>query len=102
MHPGQGNNAYVFPGIGLGVIACDASRVTDEMFLDAARTLADLVDESRLKSGSVYPSFTQIRDISLEIATSVAERAYAQKLARKPRPENLQAMIKRLMYSPYY
>ena len=102
LHPGQGNNAYVFPGIGLGIIACNASRVSEEMFLDAARVLADLVDESMLKSGSVYPPLSQIRSISLQIATAVAERAYDQGLATEPRPENLQAMIKQLMYDPNY
>lgn len=102
LHPGQGNNAYVFPGLGLGVIACNASRVSEEMFLDAARVLANLVDESILQSGSVYPPLSQIRSISLQIATAVAERAYEQKLASKPRPENVQAMIQQLMFNPEY
>lgn len=102
LHPGQGNNAYVFPGIGLGVIACNASRVSEEMFLDAARVLADLVEETVLKSGSVYPPLTQIRSISLQIATAVAKRAYDQELAGEPQPPNLQAMIKKLMYDPGY
>ncbi|MFV9616764.1 MAG: NAD-dependent malic enzyme [Gammaproteobacteria bacterium] len=102
LHPGQGNNAYVFPGIGLGVIACNASRVSEEMFLDAAHVLADLVDDSVLQSGSVYPPLSQIRFISLQIATAVAERAYEQKLATEPRPENVQVMIKQLMFNPDY
>ena len=102
LHPGQGNNAYVFPGIGLGIIACNAGRVSEEMFLDAARVLADLVDENTLQSGSVYPPLSQIRSISLQIATAVAERAYDQGLTTEPLPENLQAMIKQLMYDPNY
>ena len=102
LHPGQGNNAYVFPGIGLGIIACNASRVSEEMFLDAARVLADLVDKEVLKSGSVYPPLSKIRYISLQIATAVAERAYEQKLATEPRPENVQAMIQQLMFNPNY
>lgn len=102
LQPGQSNNAYVFPGIGLGVIACNASRVTDEMFLDAARILADTVDENVLQSGSVYPPLSQIRSISLDIAIGVAERAYQQKLATVPRPDNLQTMIEQLMYNPNY
>ncbi|MDT8282361.1 MAG: NAD-dependent malic enzyme [Gammaproteobacteria bacterium] len=102
LHPGQGNNAYVFPGIGLGVIACNASRVSDQMFLDAARVLADLVDENDLQTGSIYPPLSHIRSISLQIATAVAERAYQQNLATEPRPEDLQLMIKQLMFNPAY
>jgi len=102
LHPGQGNNVYVFPGIGLGVIACNASRVTEEMFLDAARVLAQSVDEAVLKSGAVYPPLSQIRSISLDIATAVAETAYEQNLAGEPRPKNLRKTIKNLMYDPTY
>jgi len=101
-HPGQGNNVYVFPGIGLGIIACDATRVSEEMFLDAALVLADLVDEDTLISGAVYPPLSQIRHISIEIATAVAKRAYEQGLASKPRPPDLQEMIRELMYDPSY
>lgn len=102
LHPAQGNNAYVFPGVGLGIIVCDASRVTEEMFLDAAAVLADAVDENRLESGAVYPPLSQIRSISLQIAIAVAERAYAQNLASEPRPENLAEKIKQYMYEPRY
>jgi malate dehydrogenase (oxaloacetate-decarboxylating)(NADP+) len=102
LHPGQGNNAYVFPGIGLGVIACNASRVSDEMFLDAAAALAELVDEDSLQSGSIYPPLSQIRSISLQIATAVAERAYEQGLATEPKPDDIETMIKNIMYDPSY
>jgi malate dehydrogenase (oxaloacetate-decarboxylating)(NADP+) len=102
LHPGQGNNAYVFPGIGLGIIASDATRVSEEMFLDAAQILADLVDEAGLKSGSVFPPLSQIRHISIKIATAVAKRSYEQGFARKPQPPSLQGMIEELMYDPSY
>ncbi|TCK17714.1 malate dehydrogenase (oxaloacetate-decarboxylating)(NADP+) [Thiogranum longum] len=102
LRPGQGNNAYVFPGIGLGVIACNASRVSEDMFLDAARVLADSVSATDLESGAVYPPLAQIRTISLDIATAVAERAYEQNLAREPRPKDLRAAIEELMYDPTY
>jgi len=102
LHPGQGNNAYVFPGIGLGILACNARRVTDEMFLDAAHTLANYVTEADLNAGTVYPPLTQIRSISLEIATAVAERAYDQGLATQPRPSNIRQWIRNLMYDPGY
>ncbi len=102
LHPSQGNNVYVFPGVGLGVIACNASRLSEEMFLDAAHTLAGLVTESDLQLGSVYPPLPEIREISLAIAVAVATRAYEQGLAQEPRPDDLRGMIKSLMYDPSY
>lgn len=98
--PGQGNNAYIFPGIGLGVIAVEAARVTDEMFMAAARTLAGLVTEEQLATGSLYPPLREIREVSAAIAVAVAEVAHAQGLARVPRPDDLEATVRGLMYSP--
>jgi malate dehydrogenase (oxaloacetate-decarboxylating)(NADP+) len=98
--PGQGNNVYVFPGIGLGAIASRATRIPDAFFLAAARTLAGLVTPEDLDRGSLYPPLQDIRRISLEIATSVASTAYKLKLARGRRPKNLKGAIARLMYEP--
>lgn len=98
--PGQGNNAYVFPGIGLGAVACQARVIPDEFFLAAARTLAGLVAKTDLERGSLYPPLRDIRDISLAIAVSVAEKVYEMKLARAPRPRNLRGAIARFMYEP--
>ena len=100
--PGQGNNAYIFPGVGLGVIACRAKHVTDEMFLEAAKTLAAEVTEDDFKRGSIYPPLGHIREISAKIATAVCEVAYGQGLAVTPRPDDLQAFIKSQMYEPNY
>jgi malate dehydrogenase (oxaloacetate-decarboxylating)(NADP+) len=100
--PGQGNNAYIFPGVGLGVIASGARFVTDEMFATAARTLAHEVLDSDLKVGRVYPALTRIRDVSAVIATAVAELAYRRGLARFPRPEALDAQVRSLMFDPSY
>jgi malate dehydrogenase (oxaloacetate-decarboxylating)(NADP+) len=100
--PGQGNNAYIFPGVGLGVVACRSTRVTDEMFAIAAKTLADQVTESDLEQGRVYPPLMKIREVSLAIATAVAEIAYENGLAREPRPEDLTGAIQALMYKPKY
>lgn len=105
-YPGQGNNAYIFPGVGLGVVACKANRVTDEMFLAAARSLADCVLDADLERGTLYPPLTQIRDVSLKLAVAVAECAYAQRLVEngereKPR-EELENHIVSLMYQPGY
>ena len=98
--PGQGNNAYVFPGIGLGAIVCQARRIPDEFFLAAARTLAGMVRPRDLDAGSLYPRLNDIRRISLAIAVSVAETAYAMRLARARRPRNLKNAIARFMYEP--
>lgn len=100
--PGQGNNAYVFPGIGLGAIACQARTISDEMFLEAARALADLVSEQDLAAGTLYPPLANIRQVSLAIAVAVAEKAWQQGLARVKRPANVEAMISSQMYDPNY
>lgn len=100
--PGQGNNAYIFPGVGLGVTAVEAARVTDEMFMVAARTLADLVSKEQLASGSLYPPLRDIREVSARIAVAVAELAHDQGLARVPRPADLGARVRERMWSPVY
>jgi malate dehydrogenase (oxaloacetate-decarboxylating)(NADP+) len=100
--PGQGNNAYIFPGVGLGVIVADASRVTDEMFAAAARTLANMVSEDDLAMGRIFPSLSRIRDVSRAIATEVAEIAYRRGLARAPHPGPLDAAVAAAMYQPAY
>jgi malate dehydrogenase (oxaloacetate-decarboxylating)(NADP+) len=99
---GQANNAYVFPGVALGVIACGARRVIDEMFLAAAHTLASEVTGADLRSGSLFPPLKRIRDISLEIASAVGEVAYECNLARVARPPDLPRFIAGQMYTPYY
>ena len=98
--PGQGNNAYVFPGIGLGAVVCGARVIPDEFFLAAARTLAGLVEKTDLQRGCLYPPLRDIRRISLAIAVSVADKAYELKLARARRPRNLRDAIARFMYEP--
>ena len=100
--PGQCNNAYIFPGVGLGVTACRVRHVTDERFFAAAKTLASLVTEADLVRGSLYPSLGNIREVSLAIAEAVAGVAYAQKLAAKPRPKRLRAYLSEQMYQPEY
>jgi len=102
LEPGQGNNAYIFPGIGLGAISCEASIITDEMFLTAARSLADQVTEQDLASGTLYPPLSNIRMVSKTIAVDVADKAYEQGLARVERPDVLGVHIESLMYQPVY
>jgi malate dehydrogenase (oxaloacetate-decarboxylating)(NADP+) len=98
--PAQGNNAYVFPGIGLGAIACRARTLPDELFLTAARTLAALVRRSDLDRGALYPPLRQIRTLSLAIAVSVAKKAYAMGVARQKRPRNIRRSVEALIYTP--
>lgn len=102
LSPAQGNNVYIFPGVGLGVIACWARHVTDEMFLVAAKTLAQQVEESDLDKGRVFPQLSRIRAVSAAIATAVAEVAYERGLATNPRPDDLPGHIRSLMYQPDY
>jgi len=100
--PGQANNAYAFPGIGLGIIACEATSVTDEMFFVAAKALANAVSEGDLAQGRIYPPLTKIKNVSIAIATAVAEVGYSQGLAGKPKPDDLSAYIRSQMYEPEY
>ncbi len=100
--PGQGNNAYVFPGIGLGIVASGASRVSDEVFLAAAEALANQVTRAQLSDGLIYPPFNRIRDVSAAIAARVAEVARDQGLARNPLPADVVAHMRSLMYEPRY
>jgi malate dehydrogenase (oxaloacetate-decarboxylating)(NADP+) len=100
--PGQGNNAYIFPGVGLGVIASQAREVTDEMFLEAAKALAKEVQASDLDRGRIYPPLTRIRDVSATIATAVAEVAYRRGLAADERPADLLTDIRAQMFEPDY
>jgi malate dehydrogenase (oxaloacetate-decarboxylating)(NADP+) len=98
--PGQGNNACVFPGIGLGVVVCGARLIPDDFFLAAARTLAGTVATKDLERGSLYPPVRNIRRISLAIAVSVAGKAHELGLARSRRPRNLKAVIALFMHKP--
>lgn len=100
--PAQGNNVYIFPGVGLGIVATRAKRVTDAMFLAAARTLAQHVSYADVWQGRVYPPLTSIREVSVAIAVAVAEVAYKQGLAEEPRPDDLESYIKSIMYYPEY
>jgi malate dehydrogenase (oxaloacetate-decarboxylating)(NADP+) len=98
--PGQGNNAYVFPGIGLGAVTCSARIIPDDFFLVAAHTLAELVEEKEILKGSLYPPLTDIRKISLAIAENIAEKAYELGLARTNRPRDIRKSIRKYMYDP--
>jgi len=100
--PGQGNNAYIFPGVGLGVIASKSMHVTEEMFFMAAKTVAARVDADDIEHGRTYPPFDKIGEVSLDIATVVAGEAWDKGLARAERPEDIRSYISSLRYDPLY
>ncbi len=100
--PGQGNNAYIFPGVGLGVIVSGARAVTSEMFLAAAHTLARQVNNSDLERGRIYPALSRIRQVSALIARDVAKIAYDNGLTDREEPEDILADIYESMYQPVY
>lgn len=102
LKPGQGNNAYIFPGIGLGAIACELSKISDDMFRIAAQALADMVSEEDIAKSCMYPSLKDIRKVSLNIAVAVAKRAYEKGLARLAKPADIEEYINSLIYDPSY
>jgi malate dehydrogenase (oxaloacetate-decarboxylating)(NADP+) len=100
--PGQGNNVYIFPGIGLGAIISETSVITEDMFLTAAQVLADQVTKEDLDKGMIYPALKKIREVSFQIALAVAEHAYADKTTKSERPNDLEKKIRDYMYDPDY
>ncbi len=100
--PGQGNNAYIFPGVGLGIVCTGARRVTESMFIVAARTLAALTRESELAEGRVYPSLDRIHEVSHAIAAAVAGEVFEKKLNTHSRPEDMSGYIRSNMFKPVY
>ena len=101
-HPGQGNNAYVFPGIGLGAIACCASNISEDMLLAAAYELAAMVSEKDMATGAIYPPLSNIRQISIKIAAAVARQAWKQGFGRIPELDDIEQNIIDFMYNPSY
>ena len=100
--PGQGNNVYIFPAMGMAIYATQAKRVTDEMFITAAKALAEQVSPSDLAVGLVYPPQSEILKTSLHIAEKVAEVIFARNLAGVSKPSNLRAFIESQAYKPEY
>jgi malate dehydrogenase (oxaloacetate-decarboxylating)(NADP+) len=100
--PGQGNNVYIYPAIGLAVFATEANRVTDEMFLKAAESLAAQVTEQDLAVNLIYPPMANIREASIEVAVRVAELIFDRGLARVPRPADVGEFVRSKVYEPRY
>lgn len=101
-YTGQGNNVYIFPGIGLACLAVLPKILPEEVFLEAAETLANLISEEDLQSGRVYPRLTEMRNISFEIALKVSELLFDLGLAQIDMPNDLGEHIKSHMFDPTY
>ena len=100
--PGQGNNVYIFPAMGMAVYATEARRVTDEMFIVAARAVAEQVGQDSLDVGLLYPPQSKILAASLHVAARIAEHIFDRGLARIARPEDISRLIGDKTYVPAY
>ncbi len=100
--PTQANNAYIFPGLGLGAVVSRTRHVTDDMFYVATRAAADMTTEEELEQGSILPPLTAIREVSATIAAAVAEFAWNEGLTRCRRPRDIMALVRSRMYDPHY
>jgi malate dehydrogenase (oxaloacetate-decarboxylating)(NADP+) len=98
--PGQGNNAWIFPGVGLGLVLSGARRASDEMFLAAAHALAAQVRADELAAGTLFPPAARLRPVAAAVAAEVAAVAYEQGHAARPRPGDLYATALGEMYEP--
>lgn len=98
----QGNNVYIFPGVGLGALAAKAQRLDDETFSVAAKALAAYLSDESLSRGLVYPPLAELRDISAHIALAVAHEAVASGKAPPVDDKTLQRRIDKLMWQPEY
>ncbi|XP_017101166.1 NADP-dependent malic enzyme isoform X1 [Drosophila bipectinata] len=102
-YPGQGNNAYIFPGVGLGVICTGTHHIPDEMFLIAAQELANFVEPADIERGSLYPPLSSIRDVSMNIAIGVTKCAYDKGLASTyPEPQDKRKWLENQLYNFNY
>jgi len=100
---GQGNNAYIFPGVALAVIASGIHHISDDVFLLSAETLANIVSKNDLAVGRLYPPLTDIYNVSLTIAKTIVEDAYKKGEATTyPEPVNKEDLIKPLLYNYTY
>jgi malate dehydrogenase (oxaloacetate-decarboxylating)(NADP+) len=100
--PGQGNNVFIFPALGLAIYATEAKRVTDEMLLTASEAVAEQISEEDFSKGLIYPPVNNIREVSINVAVKVAEEIFNSGLARVKKPKNIRKFIKSKMYEPVY
>jgi malate dehydrogenase (oxaloacetate-decarboxylating)(NADP+) len=100
--PGQGNNVYIFPAMGMAVFATEATRVTEDMFIVAAQAVAEQVTEENLSMGLIYPPQSHILNASLHVAERIAACIFEKGLARVSRPDDVGALVRGRAYRPVY
>jgi malate dehydrogenase (oxaloacetate-decarboxylating)(NADP+) len=100
--PGQANNLYIFPAVGMAIYATQATRVTDEMFVEAARAVADQVTPDQLRQGLLYPPQSNILETEIRTAARVAKVVFKSGLARVAQPDDLESFIRSHVYKPEY
>jgi malate dehydrogenase (oxaloacetate-decarboxylating)(NADP+) len=100
--PGQANNFYIFPAVGMAIYATQAKRVTDEMFIEAGQAVADQVPSELLKQGLLYPLQSNILESEIQTAARVAKLVFDSGLATVPRPTDMVAFIRKHVYKPEY
>jgi malate dehydrogenase (oxaloacetate-decarboxylating)(NADP+) len=100
--PGQGNNVYIYPAVGMAVYATEATRVTDEMFLKAAEALSARTTEAELSVGLIYPPLDRIHQSAVAVAVEVAELIFDRGFARVERPRDINAWLRAKVYDPGY
>jgi malate dehydrogenase (oxaloacetate-decarboxylating)(NADP+) len=102
LRPGQGNNVYIFPAVGLAIFATEANRVTDEMFITAAEAVAEQITHEDFTNGLIYPHINDILEVSYNVAIKVAEKIFESGLAGIKKPKDIKTFIKSKMYEPTY
>jgi len=98
---GQGNNAFVFPGVGLGVLVSEAREVTDGMFAAASDALAAQLSEDDRSAGSLFPRIAALRQVTCRVAEAVIRQAVAEGVARSV-PDDPAAAVAAAMWEPVY
>jgi len=100
--PSQANNCYIYPALGMAIVATQAKRVTDEMFIEAARGVADQITPEHHAKGLLYPPQSEILETEIRTAVRVAKLVFDSGLARVERPKDIEAFIRAHVYEPQY
>ena len=102
LYPSQGNNVYIFPGVGLGSVLTGSEQIPKSFFLTAAKTLSDIVSTSELDQGLIYPTLKRVREVSSAIAVKIIKKAKSEGHSKLNLPKDVENYIKNYMYSPKY